>query len=95
MTLKELVNSSTLVKASIILWLISAGFIVFLLGQIDTIVNKVLYDYNLQFNEAWAIPYWSFLHSIYIFLAVPAFLSGAAPGSSSDQERPFRRAYKM
>jgi hypothetical protein len=77
MTLKDWISSSTLVKASIILWLVSAGFIVFLLGQIDTIVHKVLYNYGLQFSEAWAIPYWGMLRSIYIFLAVPSFLSGA------------------
>jgi hypothetical protein len=49
---------------------------VFLLVQIDTIVNKVLYNYGLQFSDNWAIPYWSLLHSIYLFLAVPSFLSG-------------------
>jgi hypothetical protein len=77
MTLKDLVSSSALVKTAIILWLISAGFIVFMLGQIDTIVHKTLYNYGLQFSEAWAIPYWGLLRSIYFLLAVPSFLSGA------------------
>jgi len=77
MTLKDWVCSSTSVKVAIILWLVSAGFVVFLLGQIDTIVHKVLYNYGLQFSDAWAIPYWGLLRSIYIFLAVPSFLSGA------------------
>jgi hypothetical protein len=77
MTIKDWIRSSTVVKAAVILWLVSAGFIVFLLGQIDTIVHHVLYDYGLQFSEAWAIPYWGLLRSIYIFLAVPSFLSGA------------------
>jgi hypothetical protein len=77
MTLKDMVCSSTFIKAAIVLWLVSAGFVVFLLGQIDTIVHKVLYDYGLQFSENWAIPYWGLLRSIYIFLAVPSFLSGA------------------
>lgn len=77
MTLKDLVSSSTLVKVSIILWLVSVGFIVFLLGQIDMIVNKVLYSYGLQFSTDWAVPYWGLIRSIYIFLVVPSFLSGA------------------
>jgi hypothetical protein len=77
MTLKDMVYSSTFIKAAIILWLVSAGFVVFLLGQIDTIVHKVLYNYGLQFSYDWATPYWGLLRSIYIFLAVPSFLSGA------------------
>jgi hypothetical protein len=77
MTLKDTAYSSTLIKAAIILWLVSTGFILFLLGQIDTIVHRVLYNYGLQFSENWAVPYWGMLRSIYVFLAVPSFLSGA------------------
>jgi len=71
MTIKDWICSSTVVKAAIILWLVSAGFIVFLLGQIDAIVHHVLYNYGLHFSYDWATPYWGLLRSIYIFLTVP------------------------
>ncbi len=28
--------------------------------QVDVIVHNTLYDYGLQFNPEWAIPYWAF-----------------------------------
>ena len=77
MTLKDWVNSSILIKVAIVLWIVCACLIVFLLGQIDTIVNKVLYNYGLQFSYNWAIPYWSLLHLIFALLAIPSFLGGA------------------
>jgi hypothetical protein len=99
MVAKDLVRSSTFVKAAIILWLVSAGFIVFLLGQIDKIVHTVLYNYGLQFSEDWAIPYWGFLRSIYVFLAVPSLLSGALLvlsiwNKSGSEGRPIKREEK-
>jgi hypothetical protein len=99
MTIKDWICSSTAVKAAIILWLVSTGFIVFLLGQIDTIVHHTLYNYGLQFSEAWAIPYWGLLRSIYIFLAVPSFLSGALlilsiSNRGGGEKRPIKREEK-
>lgn len=99
MTIKDWICSSTSVKAAIILWLVSAGFVVFLLGQIDTIVHHVLYSYGLQFSEDWAIPYWGLLRSIYIFLAVPSILSGALlvlgiRKSGGSEKRPIKHEEK-
>jgi hypothetical protein len=77
MDLRDAVSSSTLVKFALVLWFVSAAFIVFLLGQIDQIVHKQLYDYGLQFNLAWANPYWSAIRMTYIALAFPsAFAAG-------------------
>jgi hypothetical protein len=99
MTIKDWICSSTVVKAAMILWLVSTGFIIYLLGQIDTVVNQVLYGYGLQFSEAWAIPYWGLLRSIYIFLAVPSFLSGALLvlsiiSRNGGEKRPIKREEK-
>jgi hypothetical protein len=76
MTLKDLICSSTVVKVAIILWLVSTGFVVFFLGQIDLIVHKELYDYGLQFSTVWATTYWSLMRSIYVCLTIPSLLSG-------------------
>ncbi len=31
-----------------------------LLYQVDTLIHNTLYDYGLQFNPEWAVPYWTF-----------------------------------
>lgn len=75
MTLKELLGNGWFVRVVLVLWLISAAFIVFLLGQIDWIVHNELYGFGLQFSPEWAAGYWGFLRAIYLFLAVPIVLS--------------------
>lgn len=62
-------------KAVLIIWLVSAIFIVFLLLNIDWIVHHQLYEFGLKFSLDWALGYWAALRAICVFLIVPIFLS--------------------
>lgn len=75
MTLKDLLDNGWLARVVLVLWLVSAVFVLFLLGQIDWIVHNELYGYGLQFDLNWAVPYWGVLRAIYLFLAVPVAFS--------------------
>jgi hypothetical protein len=71
------------------LWLFSSLSLLYLLKVIDSIVNNQLYNFGLQFDSAWANPYWNSLHLVYVLLAVPAVLSVfglvASFGKTDDQ----------
>ena len=41
---------------------------VFLLLQIDQLVNDTLYSYGLTFNSDWAQPYWLFTRIILVLI---------------------------
>jgi hypothetical protein len=75
MNINTLIERSWLTRIALIVWLVSAVFVVFTLNRLDTIVHKDLYDYGLQFSFAWATPFWNFENFIYIILAVPAVLT--------------------
>jgi uncharacterized Zn-finger protein len=77
LTWKDLLDNGWFVRVVLVLWLVSAVFVVFLLGRIDWVVHHELYNYGLQFSLEWASYYWSVLRIIYMFLAVPIFLSVA------------------
>lgn len=49
----------------------------FSVNQIDGILHGTMYNYGLQFNNAWAEPYWSYTRLFYVSLSVPMFLSAA------------------
>jgi uncharacterized Zn-finger protein len=49
---------------------------------IDTIVNKTLYDYGLQFSNKWATPYWTYARLIYATQFVSIALSAVALASA-------------
>jgi uncharacterized Zn-finger protein len=70
-----LLNNSWLARVILVLWLVSAVFVLFLLGRIDWVVHNELYGYGLQFSLDWAVGYWSVLRSIQLFLAVPIAFS--------------------
>lgn len=36
-----------------------------MLFQIDTLINKTLYSYELQFSNEWAVPYWSLIRTVF------------------------------
>jgi len=76
MSWKGLFNGFWFVRVVLVLWLVTACFVVFLLGRIDEVVHVWLYDFGLQFSLVWAEPYWGFLRLVYVVLAVPMFLSG-------------------
>jgi len=73
--LKELFGNGWFVRVVLVLWLVSAVFVLFLLGRIDWIVHGELYGYGLQFSPEWAVPYWGVLRAIQLFLAVPVVFS--------------------
>ena len=62
-------------NAVIILWLVCGILISLSLNRIDSIVHVRLYDYGLQFSQAWAVPYWTLVRFIYLFIAIPAAIS--------------------
>jgi uncharacterized Zn-finger protein len=78
MSWKGLFNGFWFVRVVLVLWIVSVGFVVFLLGRIDDVVHRELYNFGLQFSTVWAVPYWSFLRLVYVVLFVPGFLSVVA-----------------
>jgi uncharacterized Zn-finger protein len=68
-------DSGWFVKVVLVLWLVSAGFVVFLLLRVDWIVHHELYGFGLQFSLDWAVGYWAALRAIFVFLATPVVLS--------------------
>ncbi|MEM2742013.1 MAG: hypothetical protein QXD95_07705 [Nitrososphaeria archaeon] len=75
MTWKNLLENGWIAKITIILWLVSAIFILVLIERIDWIIHHDLYNFGLQFNHEWASAYWTMVKMIYVFLAVPIILS--------------------
>jgi uncharacterized Zn-finger protein len=78
MGLRDLLGNSVFIRAVLVLWIVSSVFVVFLLTRIDAIVHGTLYDFGLQFDLAWAGPYWAFTRLLYACLAVPSILSAVA-----------------
>ena len=76
MTWKSLLDNSWLIRVVLVLWLVSAIFVVLLLGRVDWFVHHELYNYGLQFSIEWASVYWANLRMIYVFLGIPICLSG-------------------
>jgi len=76
MSWKSVFGGFWLVRVVLILWLVSSGFVVFLLLNIDNVVHNRLYDFGLQFSVDWAVPYWGFLRLVFLCLLVPGVLSG-------------------
>ena len=76
----KLPRTSFVSKVTLIMWLVSAGFVMILLNKIDGIVHGELYNYGLQFSYNWATGYWVLLRLTYVCLAVPTILSIAVLG---------------
>ena len=75
MTLKGLLDNGWFVRVILVLWLVSAVFVVFLLGKVDWIVHHELYNYGLQFSPEWAVDYWAALRMMYVSMSAPIVLS--------------------
>ncbi len=69
-------ENSLLLKLLLIMWMVSAILVMFLLGQIDSIVHGDLYGYGLEFSIDWAGPYWAYANLIYVFLIFPMIVGG-------------------
>lgn len=78
--MKGLLETSWFTKVTLVLWLVSVFFVLFLLGRIDYVINHDLYGFGLQFSFVWADPYWAVLRLIYVCLAVPSVFSAVALG---------------
>jgi energy-coupling factor transporter ATP-binding protein EcfA2 len=64
---------SKLLFAAFAVQIVLAVLTFVVLLQIDQIVHGTLYSYGLQFNNAWALPYWT-LHKFAVGLAYLTFV---------------------
>jgi hypothetical protein len=71
-------HSSWYLRIALSIWFVSAILIALMIRQLNGIVHGTLYAYGLHFSYDWATPYWSLERFIYVFLAVPATVSGVA-----------------
>ena len=58
-------------------WIVNGALVIYLLTQIDSIVNVQLYNFGLQFSNQWADPYWASSRLAMVFLGVPMALSAS------------------
>jgi len=78
MNLKTFAQGKWLQRIALLAWLISSAVVMFSMKMIDAIVNGTLYSYGLQFNIAWAQPYWTYARIFYASQFVSIALSGVA-----------------
>ena len=74
MNLKSLLNNNWLDRVIIAAWISSAILVIFMLTNLDVIVNGTLYGFGLQFSNEWGEPYWMYLRLSYAFLGVSSGL---------------------
>ncbi len=66
-----------LIRLVMAAWIGTSLLAAFLLYQLNGIVHGTLYNYGLQFNESWAVPYWDYERLLYVCLYAPSFVGGA------------------
>ena len=81
MNLKSFLQGPWFQRIVLLVWLVSSALVMFSQQTIDTIVNKTLYGYGLQFSNKWAIPYWTYARLLYATQFVCIALSAVALGS--------------
>jgi hypothetical protein len=69
-------------RVALVVWIISAVALLFVFKQMELIVHGQLYYYGLRFSPDWADPYRLYTWLIYLFLGLPAALSGVALAAS-------------
>ena len=67
-----------LIRSVLALYLVSSLFAAYMLYQLNGVVHGTLYNYGLQFNNGWAVPYWSLERLLYVYLFVPFFIGSFA-----------------
>lgn len=72
MNFKSFSDLSWLVRVATVLAIVSSVFSMFLLRQLNGIVNGTLYNYGLEFNNGWAVPHRSIEGLLYVSLTLPA-----------------------
>lgn len=65
MTVKGFLRSSWFLRIVLLAWIGCSSLVFLSQKTIDLIVNKTLYDYGLQFSEAWHQPYWTYANVLY------------------------------
>jgi uncharacterized Zn-finger protein len=78
MTLKTFLQGNWLQRIALLVWIVSSVVVMFSMRMIDAIVNGTLYSYGLQFNIAWAQPYWTYARIFYACQFVSIALSVVA-----------------
>jgi len=74
MDFKSLLNNNWLDRVIIVAWILSAVLVIFMLTNLDVLVNGTLYNFGLQFSNEWGQPYWLYLRLSYAFLGVSSGL---------------------
>jgi len=97
MTLKTFLQGPMFQRIVLIVWLVSAGLVIFSQKNVDSIVNVTLYNYGLTFNNKWAQPYWNYEHLLYasefvsIALTLVALASGFLKKDNGKKPAPKRK----
>jgi uncharacterized Zn-finger protein len=73
--LRRLANNHWVSRVVLLIWVVTAVFIMFLLNQIDLIVHGDLYNFGLQPSIEWWNPYWFYTRLIYFALGLSIVLS--------------------
>jgi len=63
------------VIVALLVWIASAALGMYMLTRFDALVHGQLYNYGLQYDQAWADTYYSYMQLMYIALGVPIILS--------------------
>jgi len=74
MDFKSLLNNNWLDRVIIAAWILSAVLVIFMLTNLDVLVNGTLYNFGLQFSNEWSQPFWLYLRLSYAFLGVSSGL---------------------
>jgi len=74
MDFKSLLENNWLDRVIIVAWILSAVLVIFMLTNLDVLVNGTLYNFGLQFSNEWGQPYWLYLRLSYAFLGVSSGL---------------------
>jgi len=94
MNLKTFLQGPWFQRIVLLVWLVSSALVMVSQRTIDTIVNRTLYGYGLQFSYKWAIPYWTYARLLYAtqFVAIGfsavALASGFLKKNTSEKQTP-------
>lgn len=75
MSLKRLLDNYWFSRVILIIWVVSAVFVLFVFTRIDSIIHVELYKFGLQFSYDWASQYWVFARLVCVCLGLPMALS--------------------
>lgn len=75
MSTNRSMNSPWFYRVFLAIWVVSAVLVMFVLTKFDILIHGQLYNFGLQFDHAWADPYYFYTQLIYVALGVPMTLS--------------------